>query len=61
MVRSVMIIENEYVHETCFVADFVTLMLSSESEAENAKEKLKEKLPIIVKMANEYKKPGAEK
>uniref|UniRef100_A0A6P7GGM9 E3 UFM1-protein ligase 1 homolog n=1 Tax=Diabrotica virgifera virgifera TaxID=50390 RepID=A0A6P7GGM9_DIAVI len=41
--------------------DFVTLMLSEGSEAENAKEKLKEKVPVVKKIANEYKKPGSEK
>ncbi|XP_066143344.1 E3 UFM1-protein ligase 1 homolog [Euwallacea fornicatus] len=35
--------------------DFVTLMLSNGSEAENAREKLKEKMPVIRKIATEYK------
>lgn len=41
--------------------DFVTLMLSNGSESENAKEKLKEKIPIIKSLANEYKLVGADK
>ncbi|KAG5873898.1 hypothetical protein JTB14_005509 [Gonioctena quinquepunctata] len=41
--------------------DFVTLMLSGGSEAENAKEKLKEKVSVIKSIANDFKKPGTEK
>ncbi|EEZ97941.1 E3 UFM1-protein ligase 1 homolog [Tribolium castaneum] len=41
--------------------DFVTLMLSGGSEAESAKEKLKEKIQTVKNIANEFKKPGAEK
>ncbi|RZC36650.1 E3 UFM1-protein ligase 1 -like [Asbolus verrucosus] len=41
--------------------DFVTLMLSGGTEAENAKEKLKEKMSVIKNIANEFKKPGADK
>lgn len=41
--------------------DFVTLMLSNGSEAENAKEKLKEKVQVIKTLANEYRKPSSEK
>lgn len=41
--------------------DFVTLMLSGGSEAESAKEKLKEKMTTIKRIANDFKKPGAEK
>lgn len=36
-------------------------MLSGGSEAENAKEKLKEKVSTIKKIANDFKKPGTEK
>jgi hypothetical protein len=42
-------------------ADFVTLMLSGGTEAENAKEKLKEKMQVVKNIANEFKKPGTEK
>ncbi|CAH0553381.1 unnamed protein product [Brassicogethes aeneus] len=52
--------EEEY-SEFMLYYDFVTLMLAAGSESENAKEKLKEKYPNIVKIANEYKRPGAEK
>ncbi|CAG9768720.1 unnamed protein product [Ceutorhynchus assimilis] len=41
--------------------DFVTLMLSNGSEAENAKEKLKEKMQFIKNIANEYKSTSGEK
>ncbi|KAF2900325.1 hypothetical protein ILUMI_05860 [Ignelater luminosus] len=41
--------------------DMVTLMLSGGSEAENAKEQLKEKISVIKKIANEYKKTSGEK
>lgn len=44
----------------CF-SDFVTLMLSGGTEAESAKEKLKEKMTTIKNIANEFKKPGSEK
>lgn len=36
-------------------------MLGGGSEAENAREKLKEKVPLIKTIANEFKKPGTEK
>lgn len=39
----------------------VTLMLSGGTEAENAKEQLKEKISVIKKIANEYKKTSGEK
>lgn len=51
----------EQVLELTSYYDFVTLMLSGGSEAESAKEKLKEKVPTIKKLANEYKKPVNEK
>ncbi|XP_076251974.1 UFM1 specific ligase 1 [Rhynchophorus ferrugineus] len=41
--------------------DFVTLMLSNGSEAENAKEKLKEKVQTIKGIATEFKKTQIEK
>ncbi|VEN49343.1 unnamed protein product [Callosobruchus maculatus] len=41
--------------------DFVTLMLSGGSEVENAKEKLKEKLALIKRIANDFKRAGSEK
>lgn len=44
-----------------FVSDFVTLMLSGGSEAENAKERLKEKMSTIKIIANDYKKMNPEK
>lgn len=43
------------------IVDFVTLMLSGGTEAESAKEKLKEKVNVIKNVANEFKKPGTEK
>lgn len=36
-------------------------MLGGGPDSENAKEKLVEKLSVIKNMANEFKKPGAEK
>ncbi|XP_056648956.1 E3 UFM1-protein ligase 1 homolog [Diorhabda sublineata] len=51
----------EQILELTSYHDFVTLMLSGGSEAESAKEKLKEKVPMIKKLANEYKKPVNEK
>lgn len=44
-----------------FCLEFVTLMLGGGSEAENAKERLKEKLPIIKTIATEFKKINPEK
>lgn len=41
--------------------DYITIMLSKGSEEENVKEKLKEMIPSIRNIANEYKKPGVEK
>jgi len=41
--------------------DSVTLMLSGGSEAENAKEQLKEKISVIKAIANEYKKTSGDK
>lgn len=38
------------------VSDLVTLMLGGGDEAESAKEQLKEKLPLIKNIANQYKK-----
>ncbi|KAJ8962408.1 hypothetical protein NQ318_018392 [Aromia moschata] len=52
--------EEQYAELTSY-HDFVTLMLSAGSEAESAKEKLKEKMPTIKSIANDFKKPGAEK
>ncbi|KAJ8921680.1 hypothetical protein NQ315_010589 [Exocentrus adspersus] len=52
--------EEQYAELTSY-HDFVTLMLSAGSEAENAKEKLKEKVTTIKNIANEFKKPGVEK
>lgn len=34
----------------------MTLMLGGGEEAENAKEQLKERMPVIKNIANEYKK-----
>ncbi|CAH1967525.1 unnamed protein product [Acanthoscelides obtectus] len=51
----------EQANELTSYHDFVTLMLSGGSEVENAKEKLKEKLPVIKSIANEFKKAGSEK
>ncbi|KAL1513364.1 hypothetical protein ABEB36_002783 [Hypothenemus hampei] len=41
--------------------DFVTLMLSNGSEAENAREKLKEKMQTVKNLASEYKLSSHEK
>lgn len=38
------------------VLDLVTLMLGGGDEAESAKEQLKERLPVVKSIANEYKK-----
>ncbi|CAH1114383.1 unnamed protein product [Psylliodes chrysocephalus] len=54
-------LSDEQVMELISYHDFVTLMLSGGSEAENAKEKLKEKVSTIKKIANDFKKPGTEK
>ncbi|CAG9858858.1 unnamed protein product [Phyllotreta striolata] len=54
-------LNDEQITELTSYHDFVTLMLSGGSEAENAKEKLKEKASAVKKIANDFKKPGAEK
>lgn len=42
-------------------ADLVTLMLAGGTEAENAKEELKEKMSAIKTIANDYKKSSEKK
>jgi hypothetical protein len=54
-------LSEEQVAELTSYHDFVTLMLSGGTEAENAKEKLKEKMQVVKNIANEFKKPGTEK
>ncbi|XP_060525189.1 E3 UFM1-protein ligase 1 homolog [Cylas formicarius] len=54
-------VNEEQMAELLLYHDFVTLMLGNGSEAENAKEKLKEKVNIVKKIANEYKKSINEK
>lgn len=44
-----------------FVSDYVSLMLSGGSEEENVREKLKELVPSVRNIANEFKKPQIEK
>ncbi|CAG9822394.1 unnamed protein product [Phaedon cochleariae] len=54
-------LSEEQAEELTSYHDFVTLMLGGGSEVESAKEKLKEKIPAVKNIANEYKKPGIEK
>ncbi|KAI4458328.1 e3 ufm1-protein ligase 1 [Holotrichia oblita] len=51
----------EQAEELSSYHEFVTLMLGGGSETENAKERLKEKLPIIKRIATEFKKINPEK
>ncbi|KAJ3665830.1 hypothetical protein Zmor_001299 [Zophobas morio] len=54
-------LSEEQITELTSYHDFVTLMLSGGTEAENAKEKLKEKIQVVKNIANDFKKPGTEK
>ncbi|XP_044761553.1 E3 UFM1-protein ligase 1 homolog [Coccinella septempunctata] len=51
----------EQIGEMTTYHDYVTLMLSGGSEEENVRQKLKEMIPIIRNIANEFKKPTSEK
>lgn len=50
--------EEQYIELSSY-HEFVTLMLGGGTEAESAKEKLKEKMSVIKTIANEFKRPGA--